>query len=452
MYQNTLIKNLSLPETTIGFALNIFLKFYNLIFIPSPEDYSLSCNILLLKKYDDCDETRGKVSFIPLGFLTSILDDDGTIFTTLLEKKEYYIKRLLKEYNLNALFFANNYFKGVPLQYFRKPYLTSDLTKTIDHCRITYDTEEENITNIKINLNLLNPATDIVRNQNEWLSKHDIVYIINAFLYYLDEDIRKDVNFKGMLYINHRTYLTRQFFYSQLKESFNWYNTSKSRFMLFFILYRSHFTAIFIDLNVITKSNHKTKFAYFFNSCGYEPNNFSLDKNYWFINSSMAFINHRDCFVEYISNNYINTPIEAITDILKKEHGVTNFVFNTFSIQNLDSECGMFSTIFLMCSLNMIACKKKSSITVNAMRHVYFNMMSLGSDHIYSCFRGLFFFTNEEAEKYKVNKSQYLSSPFIYKSQNTKFINYCKIYKKALSSCQQLGKYCSEEIIKIEKI
>jgi hypothetical protein len=452
MYQNTLIKNLSLPETTIGFALNIFFKFYNLIFVPSPQDFALSCNTLLLEKYDTCNETRGKISFIPLEFLLELLGDDKTNFTNLLDKKKYYIDKLEKEYNLNSLFFAKNSFKGVPLQYFRKPYLTSDLTKTIDHCRITYDTEEENITNIKINLNLLNPATDIVRNQNEWLSKHDIVYIINAFLYYLNEDIRNDVNFKGMLYINNKTYLTRQFFYSQLKESFNWSNSSKSRFILFFILYRSHFTAIFIDLNVMTKNNHKTKFAYFFNSCGYDPNNFSLDKNYWFINSSMAFMNHRDCFVEYISNNYLNTPIEAITDILKKEHGVTNFVFNTFCIQNLDSECGMFSTLFLLCSLNMLACKSKSSITVHTMRHVYFNMISLGSDHIYSCFRGLFFFTNEDAEKYKINKTKYLSSPLIYKIQNNKYINYCKIYKNALVNCKNLGNYSLEIIKKIENI
>lgn len=439
MIQNTILKNLTIPETTIGFALNIFFKHFNIVFIPTPGDYSTSCNSILLKKYDESEKTRGKVSFIPLGFLISLFGETEQEFKNEIEKKKYYVHRLETEYSLDASFFNKSEYYGVPLQYFRKSYLTSDLTKTIDHCRITYYTEEENITNIKINLELLNPLTDIVRNKNEWLSKHDIVYIITSFLYYFDEPERRDINFKGMLYINNKTYLTRQFFFSQIKESFNWNNNSNSRFILFFILYRSHFTAVVIDLNVMTKNNHKTKFAYFFNSCGYNPNNFSLDKNYWFVDSSMSFLNHKKCFSEYNNNNYINTPIEALTDILKKEYAVTNFVFNTFSIQNLDSECGMFSTMFLYTTLNMIANKKKEYITVDTMRHIYFNMVSIGSDHIYSCFRGLFFFTNEDAEVYKINKTTYLNSCKVYNIENSKFKTYSKIYNKAIENCIKIG-------------
>lgn len=451
MYQNTYLKNLLIPETTLGFSLNMFYKYSNLMFVPSPEDYNTSGNIRLLRIYDQCEETRNKVSFLPLEFLISYVGEDDSTFDNLIEKKKYYYTRLIEENKIKQDFFIKNKFKNIPLQYFRKPFLNSDLSKTIDQCRITFHTEEENIANNKIDIGLLNPATDIIRNKNEWLSKNDIISVIVSSMYELPEDKRKEINFKGMLFIDHRKYLTRQFFFSQIKESFNWLNINNSRFILFFILYRSHFTAVVVDLDVITKNQHKTKFAYFFNSCGYNPNNFALDKNYWFIDGNMSFMKHKDCYKEYNSNNYINTPIEALTDILKKEHGVTNFVFNTFSIQNLDSECGMFSTMFLLSTINIINIKKED-ITANIMRHIYFNMLNLGCDHIYSCFRGLYFFTFEDLVPYQMSKSNFLNSGLVYRTSNTKFQIYKKIYIHALKEMVRIGDQAMSEINNIEEI
>ncbi|QKE44594.1 putative virion core cysteine protease [Yalta virus] len=451
MYQNTYLKNLLIPETTLGFSLNMFYKYSNLMFVPSPEDYNTSGNIRLLRIYDNCDETRNKISFIPLEFLISYVGKDDMVFDNLIDKKKHYYKRLIEEHNIKQDFFIKNKFKGIPLQYFRKPFLNSDLSKTIDQCRITFHTEEENIANNKIDIGLLNPTTDIIRNKNEWLSKNDIISVIISSMYELPECKRKNINFKGMLFIDHRKYLTRQFFFSQIKESFNWSNINSSRFILFFILYRSHFTAVVIDLDVTTKNQHKTKFAYFFNSCGYNPNNFTLDKNYWFIDGNMSFLKHKDCYKEYNNNNYINTPIEALTDILKKEYGVTNFVFNTFSIQNLDSECGMFSTMFLLSTINIINVKKED-ITANIMRYVYFNMLNLGCDHIYSCFRGLHFFTFEDLEPYQMTKSNFLNSGLVYRTSNTKFKIYKKIYIHALKDIVRIGNSAMSEINNIEEI
>lgn len=451
MYQNTYLKNLLIPETTIGFSLGMLYKHFNLLFIPEPEDFSTSCNMPLLKEHDKCDETRGKITFIPLEFLISFLKDEGKIFDNLLLKKKYYFNRLINEHDVTYNFLTKNSFNNVPLNYFRKPFLTSDLTRTIDQCRVTYNTEEENIANNKIDLNLLNPNKDIIRNKNEWLSKNDIVNVLNSALYELPDKKRKDINFKGLLFIDHRKYLTRQFFYSQIKESFNWSNVNDSRFILFFILYRSHFTSVIIDLDVTTKNQHKTKFAYFFNSCGYEPNNFNLDKNYWFIDANMSFIKHKKCFKEYNNNQYINTPIEALTDIFKKEYGVTNFVFNTFSIQNLDSECGMFSTMFLLSCLNMVK-SKKEEITANTVRHIYFNMLNIGSDHIYSCFRGLYFFTYEDCSPYNLTKSKYLDSAFVYNVSNTKFKTYKNIYLHSLNQFVAIGKSALQKKKNIEEL
>lgn len=452
MHQTTYLKNLALPETTIGFDLNILFKHHNLLFVPEPEDYSTSCNTTLLKKYDECDETRGKVSFIPLDFLTIVLKDhvseDDKKFKTLLDKKIYYLKLFKKMFKIDKSFFKKVTYKDVPLCYFRKPYLNSELTKTVDQCRlINSNNEEQNILNNKINLNLVNPCTDIIRNKNEWLSKYDIEDVVKCFYFSLDRKKRDDIIFKGVMYINSQTYLTRQFFYSVIKNSFNWEIKKNTRFIFFFILYRSHFTAVFIDLNVITKNNHKTRFAYFFNSCGYNPNEFNLDKDYWFIDSSMSFMRHKNCFIKYSCNNYVNTPFESLTDILRKEYGVTNFVFNNFCIQHLDSECGIFSTMFFLTCLNMIDKKEFDNINVGVFRYIYFNMLSLGSDHIYSCFRGLFFFTNEDAKEASLNKEEYLKSLDIYKIQNSKFKNYLKIYNKSLQSISSIGRKYKIEIL-----
>lgn len=433
-------KNLHLPETGFNFSLNIFLKNSHLINFFEPLDFNNSCNQPLLKQIDSCDETRGKISFIPLHFLEIYIQKhqlipDPPLFKNLLEKKQYYIHILEKNKIFNDDFFKKESYKDIPLKYFRKPYLASELTKTKDHC-LLIDTADYILKDYPtLNLNFFNPE-NLVRNENEWLSKNDLFDIIQPFILSLPLQTQELVEFIPLIYLK-TTHYNKALSYSELLHTYNWINKETTRFIITIILYRSHFTAVIIDKSIQTKNQHMTKFAFFFNSCGYIPNQFEYNPNYWFIDNTFQIINHKKLFTSYNNNYNQNVPIEALTNLLKNKYNITNFVFNTFSLQNFDSECGMFSTAFLYNFLQLIS--TKTNIGLFEYKFLYFNSLTIGSDLTYSLFRGLFYITHEDLNKNNITKSFYLNSPYIYNITNKKFQEYLQLYYKSLSFIENLS-------------
>lgn len=437
-------QNLRFPESGLNFAVNIFLNKLGIIDLFKPSDYDTSCSILV-KKYDNCDITRNRISFLPIDFLEQYLINNKIIsqkpnIYNKLELKQYYINIFIKLNIFNKNFFEKETYLGIPLKFFRKPFLSSNLSKAIDFCKIKIDSND--FLNDTVLFNTIDPNTIIQRNENEWLSKIDLSNIILTKLFTLNDNQRNQIFFIPLIYLKNPLF-NINFTYSDILNSYNWDSIPKNkRFIIFIILYRSHFSSVIVDLNVEIKKEKK-KIAYFFNSCGYDPHMFAFNKDYWFIDSVYKIINHKHYkMTKNTSTSYI--PIEALTKILYDKFHVTNFVFNTFCIQYFDSECGIFSSMFLFFFLNIFY-YKNNNINVLDIKYVYFNLLSLGNDLIYGIVRGLLFFTKEDLNLNNITENIYLSSPYIFEIKNKKFNQYKKLYLKNLKII--LEKFAHDEQI-----
>lgn len=446
-------KNLRIPESGANFSLNIFLNKIKLINFLDPVNFDNSCNIPLLNKYDTCNETRGKLSFLPLDFLESYLVSKKYINKPFesknkLELKKKYLK-FFGDLNLfNKAFFTNTLYKNIPLICFRKHYLSSSLSKTVDVALID-DSEENNFLDITNIIHKTYKLDDInKRNQNEWLHKNDLLRILFPKLLSLKEEIKDNICFLPFLFLKNPLY-NLDYTYSDIVNSINLndFDLSK-RYIIFIILYKAHFTSVIIDNQLEIKNNGRKKVALFFNSCGYNPNYFNYNKNYWFIDNSSKINNFKILNTKYDNHNNSYMPIEALCLILKDKFNITNFIFNTYCIQNFDSECGIYSSMFLYFFLDMV--NQKKNIDILSYKYLYFNMLNLGFDLTYSMIRGLLFFTYEDIELNNLNENIYKDSPYVYPIKNKKFKEYLKIYYTNLLNFEKIFRNIKQNISLIE--
>lgn len=427
-------KNLHYPEIGVNFCLNIFLHLLDKLIFFNPEKFETSVNNYLLDIYDKSD-SKGQISFIPIEFLRNYFKNENSNiqnnkFKNEIEEKRYYVKLLIQN-KIDENFYKINNYQNVPLEYFRKPLLFASLTKTVDFCKISTN-ENSDLGLIFDKVKKFNPK-DIDRDMNEWMSKTEIMNFITPQLFTLP-DLKKMIYFIPLIYIKYNYNVTnKDFIYSEILHSYDWKNIPKEkRFIISIILYNSHFTSCIVDLNCKVNNDLK-KVGYFFNSCGYNPYKFNKNKNYWFIDSCSKITNHNK--IEPHKKNNDNLTIEAFCDLLKTELSVTNFVFNSFSIQELDSECGIFSMMFLFYFLEYL--KKIKNFKVIDMKYVYHNILFIGGDLTYSMIRGLFYFTNEDLEKNYITNNDYLNSPYVYPIKNRKFNEFSILYQKNYKKIQK---------------
>jgi len=350
---------------------------------------------------------------------------DHKLFDDLLEEKKYYIEFLSRNDTFNSEFFSNEKYMGIPLEYYRKSILLADLSKTVDFCRL--ENENSNTLENEIYPIKLVKKESIGENRNEWLSVKELKSLIVPFIMTLDFDKRELVHFIPYLFFPTEDMTSYQKILNMIKKEN--IPTSK-RFIISIILHNSHFTCVIIDLAVPIKGENK-RCAYFFDSIGYNPLNFRYDKNFWFLDSSLEITNIKHLVPPNQEFLKRNKTILYFCDVLHEEFKITNFFFNNFKIQHMNAECGMFSSTFLLLFLNLLKKRNLDSILVKDYKFLYFNALSIGGDLIYSLFRGLFFFTDEDIDRNNLSgASDYLRSPYIFEIKNRKFNEYKNIYIK----------------------
>lgn len=432
----TVSNNLGLIESTTDFVINIIYKKLNLLYLPEPDDFNTDANLPLLKKKDPDDETRGKVTYIPLDFLIKYFGVDKASVkphsNSRLELKEVLCKRLEEEHP-GASFFATSKFAGIPLYMYKKPYLNADLTKTVDRVSIISDSEEYNLINLTTPYKIFDPKKDIVRNRLEWLCTTDLSMVINSYIAGLPLNKSSLISYKGVMLVPSNS-MNIDFMISQIKNGFDFKIEQGVRFVFFVILYRSHFTSVCIDLELITKDGRITRGAFFFNSTGFQENEFEYDPDYWFISNGMNMEKHKIHSKDYESstNSQNQEGFAAIVKLLRNEYKITNFFFNTFSVQNLDSECGIFTLCFLLSFIDALDKKNVKKIRVITFKHIYHGMSRRGNDKVISCLRGMYFFTNDDISANKITAKDYKTNIRILPVTNNKFVTYKNMYEKAI--------------------
>ncbi|CCU55791.1 virion core cysteine protease [Choristoneura biennis entomopoxvirus] len=434
-------KNLKMPESGINFmSLLFFSKIDNMVYFINPIKYNTNANIAILEKIDDDDETRGKVTFIPIKYLEilykELVMDPEHINTIDFEnniKRKFFLfwtlKNYLQEKNINInTFITSKKYKGIPLVYMRKSFLKSELSKTRDFSTFAtiYDDLDAQIGIPPMGFNPKPKSYPRKHDKSTWLSSGDIYNCIYPLtLVNTDYDYfhlvlfeRADKNI-AIVASSMKTY--------RLEEKVKYFlNNDNKRFFMFPIIYNDHFTCCVID-----KYFDKDKKAvYFFNSSGYIPELIKQNKKYMFVESDMTIKSHKH-YVSIPNTNYIYVYIDILTEYLNNIFNNINYCFfNTFELQYDSPDCGMFNIIFLY---YIVYFNIKSKFEF---KKLYYSMSFIG-DLLASSYRGALFIS-----RYDINNIEdFKNNLEIFNIKNKKFVELIDMYKK---NSNRITKVCGK--------
>ncbi|CCU55477.1 virion core cysteine protease [Adoxophyes honmai entomopoxvirus 'L'] len=446
-------KNLKMPESGINFMTLLFYsKIDNMVYFINPIKYNTNANMAILEKIDSDDETRGKVTFIPLEYLESIYKeiaiDSNYINTIDFEnniKKKFFlfwaIKEYLREKNINInTFISSKKYKGIPLVYMRKSFLKSELSKTRDFATFAtiYDDLDAHI-GMPLGFNPVPKAYPRKHDKSTWLSSGDIyncIYpltLLNTDYEYFHLVLfeRTDRNF-ATLSSSMMTY--------RLEEKAAFFLKSNKRFFMFPIIYNDHFTCCVIDKNF----NNNNKAVYFFNSSGYIPEAIKQNNKYMFIESDMTIKSHKH-YNSASETNYVYLYIDVLTEYLNNIFKNIKFCFfNTYELQYDSPDCGMFNIIFMY---YIVYFNIKSRFEF---KKLYYSMSFIG-DLLASSYRGALFIS-----KYDINNiEEFKNTLEIFNIKNKKFMELIEMYKKnsnrLMNVCNKITNDYNEYVSENEK-
>lgn len=413
----TLMRYLKIPESGINFAIFLLLYYNNLVLFIEIDKYITNCNMLLLEKYDERINTRGKITFIPVNFLYYYYCDnrDKTLhkdidihYIDTIDMKKYLFNFLCYDLKIKNIchydFLKSNRYRGINLFFFRKPFTRSvysknkdfSLLKNIEDDIFTY---KNGFVNPSLQLKI-DPRVNI----SEWMSSYDISNVIYPLtklhndIYYIDlinfPIKHTDVGIVSSGFENYK-YMTN------LNNEFNQFKKSKKRYLLFTMLYDNHFTCLIYDSLLKIDNSDSIGICYLFNSGGYNSSLIKLDPSILFIDSNMSIKKFNK------SNNYLSKTsdishnyIDVIVKFMKKKFGVNVFILNTFTLQQYYSECGMFCTWFLylfITNKNQITEIDQNS-NIKFIKKLYYTMSFFG-DLLISYTRSMFYVNNDDCDE-----------------------------------------------------
>jgi hypothetical protein len=438
----TIMRHLKIPECGINFALFLLLHDYNLVLFIDLNKYITNCNMLFLDKFDTCENTRGKITFIPVDFLYYYYNNNRDLELhkniNICDIDSIYIKEYLYNFLVCDLknkkishydFLKSNQYKGIDLFFFRKPFIRSDFSKNKDFSLIK-DIKDDIFT---YKNGFVNPALQINIDPqirvSEWMSSYDISNIIYSLtkihndIYYIDL-----INFPikhtdvGMVSSGFENYKTL----TNLDKEFKQFKKSNKRYLLFTMLYDNHFTCLIYDSQLKIDDSNSNGICYLFNSGGYNPSLIKLDTSILFIDSNMAIkkfnsLNTNLSRTSHISHN----NIDVIIRFMKKEFKTNIFILNTFTLQQYYSECGMFCTLFLY--LFIVNKDRQKNANIKFIKKLYYTMSFFG-DLLISYTRGLFYVNKDDCDELK-----YKNTLDVFKLKNKKITELKEIYVKNIN-------------------
>lgn len=406
-------RNLRYPETGYNKLVDDFFTRTKMIPDLKLEKWNTNCNFYILDKYDK-SPTQGKVTCIPLDFLRSMYKNNGIIYEKEEEEKEDLFKKFkTKSYTIDDL--KSLTYKNINLSRFYKPYLLqADLSKTVDYAKLDNNNALEKELGSTIGLydrEVMQKPRVVYR--NEWMSNNDIKEFLKKMI--IPED---DIFFVDMIYIDKKKsfYETSSgFLYSHSKIQLDQFKKSGKRFLFSMILYNSHFNAIIVDRKM--KKKNKTGIIYLFDSQGYDKKTISYNENLFFVDCNMSLKKQKKVY-KIESSSQENYHVDILSEYFRSEYKINIVVLNKFVVQLLNSECGMFSMLFLY--VNIL---KKPESVIKALRN-YFSI-TLKGDLTVSQIRGLFFVTNED-----LSYESYMNSLDSYSVRNRKYLEFQRLKEK----------------------
>ncbi|QGM48741.1 MPPV-117 virion core proteinase [Magpiepox virus 2] len=333
-----------IPE--LGFV-NLLSHIYQTVGLSYDIDVSkfkTNCNGYVVERFDN-SETAGKVSCVPISILLELVDrkilSKPDTSKTEIDIKEDLVNELIE--NTNGFEDIMTIPTSIPMRYFFKPVLREKVSKAVDFSRmdikgddiskmgIKHGEKSNNISNIKI-----------VPEKDAWMTNTSIQQLIGPMSYGTEVSYIGQFNFN---FINTYPVYEKSAALNRSPELFKIKDRIKglrTRFVMFGFCYMFHWKCLIYD--------RESDFVCFYDSGGSNPYDFDHYDNFFYYSHSRGF-NKNSRRSSSLSNE--NADIDILFNFFVDNYEVTSGCINVEVNQLMESECGMFTSLFMtMCCLH----------------------------------------------------------------------------------------------------
>ncbi len=339
-----------IPE--LGFT-NLLCHVYSIVGLCSNIDvskFTTNCNGYVVDRYDK-SLSAGKVSCIPLSILLelvksghlpqkeSVLTKAETLEEELIQKTE--LVSLLKEkYKTVDVVFKLP--TSVPLSYFFKPRLCEKISKAIDFSQMDLKIDDLSRHGIVTGENNKVVKMKIEPERKAWMSNKSIKNLVSQFAFRSEIDYlgQFDLRFLNSVPVHEKfdLFINKHILSYILKEKIH---LSPCRYVMFGFCYLSHWKCLIFDKKGLLIS--------FYDSGGNIPEEFHHYSNFYFYSFSTGFnLNSKNS-----SLYHVNSDVDVLFRFFSSEFGAKRGCINLEVNQLMESECGMFISLFMvLCTID----------------------------------------------------------------------------------------------------
>ncbi|QDJ95021.1 viral core cysteine proteinase [Hypsugopox virus] len=371
-----------IPE--LGFT-NLLCYIYSVAGLSSFIDiskFTTNCNGYVIDKFDK-SKTAGKISCIPISMLLELANKkilnmpkikNDSIESEYMIKSEL-VKDLKQKYDsIEKIFDLDT---SIPLEYFFKPKIREKISKAIDFSQMDLPVDALTKKGVTTGINHKIVKIKILPERSAWMSNKSISKLVTQFAYKSEIEYlgQFDLRFLNNIPIHEKfdTFLHKHVLSYILKERIR---KSKSRYVMFGFCYLSHWKCLIFDKEKLLVS--------FYDSGGNIPLEFHHYDNFYFYSFSDGF-NINDPTSELDNTNCdIDVLFRFFMYAFNAKVGCINREVN----QLMESECGMFISIF------MILCTLTPPNNFKSLRKIY-TFFKFLADKKVTLFKSILFNLND---------------------------------------------------------
>ncbi|ASK51253.1 Viral core cysteine proteinase [Eptesipox virus] len=331
-----------IPE--LGFT-NLLSYIYSVAGLSSSIDiskFTTNCNGYIIDKFDK-SKTAGKIACVPISILLELVDkkilsmpkiNNDSVEAEYIIKTEL-VKDLKKKYNTVEKVFELE--TSIPIEYFYKPKLREKISKAIDFSQMDLPTDALTKKGFITGVNPKIVKMKIVPEKSAWMSNKSIHKLVTQFAYKSEVDYigQYDLRFLNSvpIYEKFDTFLHKHVLAYVLKEKIS---TSTARYVMFGFCYLSHWKCVIFDKQKLI--------VCFYDSGGNIPSNFHHYNNFYFYSFSDGYNLNEESSELDNSNGDVDVLFRFFMYSFNAKLGCINQEIN----QLMESECGMFISIFMI--------------------------------------------------------------------------------------------------------
>ncbi|CCD83225.1 processing peptidase-cysteine peptidase MEROPS peptidase family C57 (clan CE) [Squirrelpox virus] len=341
-----------IPE--LGFT-NLLCHIYSIAGLCTTIDVSrfvTNCNGYVIERLDK-SPTAGRVSCVPIGELLALVraghlppprtlpapsdaDPEAALAAELARKREL-VNALRARFSPED---AMRLTGTVPLAYFFKPRLREKVSRAIDFSQMDLKVDDLARAGVRTGINEKIVRIPIQPERGAWMSNRSIQQLVTPFAHGSEVDYlgQFNLNFLNSAAVHEKaSRFSSNMLYLILKEKVA---GAKARFVMLGFCYLSHWKCAIFD--------KKNKLLAFYDSGGNSPHEFFHYPNFYFYSFYDGFnTNSRSA-----SLDTANADIDVLFRFFVDEFGAKSGCINREVNQLLESECGMFTSLFMvLCTL-----------------------------------------------------------------------------------------------------